>query len=192
MKTNPTLLTVVVAGTIAAMVCGFYLGQSTHQTSPQQAELRAQYEAMKANMPLRLSASSASGGKTISMATGKITAEVESLFILDHLTGKLQCWLLNPRTGDVGGIYVANVNEALELDKGEADFVMTTGDFFFRSSNANRLANTVCYVGDGKSGKVAGFSLAYNKAGFQKGVIQNGELSVICSGPIRQAGAIRE
>jgi len=192
MKTNPTLLAVVVAGTIAAMVCGFYLGQSTQSSSPEQAALQAEFEQMKSTLPLRLQAGSASGGKTISMATGSITNEVESLFILDHLTGKLQCWLLNPRSGDVGGIYVANVNETLELDKGEPDFVMTTGDFFFRQSNASRLANTVCYVGDGKSGKVVGYSLAYNKAGFQKGVIQQGELSVICKGPIRQAGAVRE
>ena len=193
MKTNPKTLAVAITGVIAAVVCGFVLGRTSEQRSPiTQSELQAKYLDMQASLPLRLKADSASGGKTISMATGSVTPEVEGLFILDHLTGTLQCWLLNPRNGAVAGIYSADVNAVMELDKGEPDFVMTAGDFFFRASGAQKPANSICYVGEGKSGKVAGFGLAYDKSGFQNGVVQTGELKVICSGPVRKAGAIRE
>lgn len=188
-------LIVTIAGIIVAMGCGFYLGQSTNvptANTAAQAELQAEYDELKRTLPLRLAADSASGGKTISMATGTITGDADGLFILDHMTGILQCWLLNTRTGSVGGIYVADVGMALGLDKGDPDFVMTTGDFFIRSSGNNKAANTICYVGEGKSGKVAGFSLAYNKAGIQQGAVQQGKLNMVCSGPVRQAGAIRE
>lgn len=186
-------LVVTIAGIIVAMGCGFYLGRSTNvQSATQQSELQAEYDEMQRTLPLRLAADSASGGKTISMATGSITGDADGLFILDHMTGILQCWLLNPRTGTVGGIYVADVGIALGLDKGDPDFVMTTGDFFIRAGGNQKPANTICYVGEGKSGKVAGFSLAYNKAGIQQGAVQRGELRMVCSGPVRQAGAIRE
>lgn len=189
-------MVVTIAGVIVAMGCGFFLGRSTigqNANAIQQTELQAQYDELQKTLPLRLAADSASGGKTISMATGSITNETDGLFVLDHVTGVLQCWLLNPRTGNVGGIYVADVGTALGLDKGDPDFVMTTGNFFIRSNGkTNRAANTVCYVGEGKSGKVAGFSLSYNQTGFQAGTVQRGELNVVCSGPVRQAGAIRE
>jgi len=188
-------LAVTIAGIIVAMGCGFYLGRSTvspNVNSIQQAQLQAEYDEMQRTLPLRMAADSASGGKTISMATGTITGDADGLFILDHMTGILQCWLLNSRTGTVGGIYVADVGKALGLDKGDPDFVMTTGDFFVRSGGNLKAANTICYVGEGKSGKVAGFSLAYNKQGIQQGAVQKGELNMVCSGPVRQAGAIRE
>jgi len=185
-------LAVTIAGVIVAMGCGFYLGQNSNANALKQSDLQMQYEQLQQELPLRLAADAASGGKTISMATGSITSEVDGLFILDHLTGGLQCWLLNPRTGNVGGIYVADLNAAMELDKGEPDFVMTTGSFFVRSSGNVRPANTVCYVGEGKSGKVAGFSLSYDRTGIQQGTVQQGELNLVCSGPIRQAGAIRK
>ena len=185
-------LAVTIAGVIVAMGSGFYLGQSSNANLTQKSDLQAQYDELQRTLPLRLAADSASGGKTISMATGSITRDADGLFILDHLAGTLQCWLLNSRTGSVGGIYVADLNTALGLDKGEPDFVMTTGDFFIRSNGSLRAANTVCYVGEGKSGKVAGFSLTYDNAGIQQGKVQQGELKMVCSGPIRRAGAIRE
>lgn len=182
---------VAIAGVIVAMGFGFYLGQSTQPADSQNAALQAQFDEMQKNLPLRLAADSASGGKTISVATGSITSEVDGVFILDHLTGGLQCWILN-ESGGVGGIYVADVGVAMGLDKGDPDFVMVTGDYFIRSTGNQKVANSICYVGEGKSGKVAGFGLTYSKIGSQRGAVQKGELTMVCSGPIRQAGAIRE
>jgi len=172
----------------AASVSGFVAAQfmAGNQAASQQERLQNEMKAMV------LKADSASSGKAMSMATGAITNDVEGVYILDHLTGRLQCWLLNPRTGEVGGIYGADVMGIMGLDKGEPDFVMTTGLFFLKQrGGAVQPANSVVYVGEGKSGKVIGFSLAYDKAGIQRGVVQQGELTLVCQGSIRDA-AIRE
>ena len=115
--------------------------------------------------PIQLNAASAARSKSISMATGLIDNNVEGLFVLDHISGNLQCWVLSPRTGQVGGVYRANIYQAMGTVKGgEADFVMTTGNFFFTGNNSGNVApgQSVCYVADTKTGKVVGFGLVYN------------------------------
>lgn len=193
-KNSNGLVAVVILGVIAAMGCGFLLGRSIDNSdSTNQSNLNTQFAELQKQLPLRLAADSASGGKTVSMATGSVFEGADGLFILDHMTGMLQCWILNPRTGDVGGIYVVDVNAAMALDKGDPDFVMTTGDFFLKGRRGNMdFANTVCYIAEGKSGKAAGFSLSYDITGVKSGVVQQGEMRMVCSGPIRQAGAIRQ
>ncbi len=178
-------LVVVCGACISGFVAARLMSANSEHASQQQ-RLQSEMKAMV------VKADSASAGKAVSMATGAITNEVEGVFILDHLTGRLQCWLLNPRTGDIGGIYAADVLSVMGLDKGDPDFVMTTGRFFLnRRGGALRPADSIVYVGEGKSGKVVGFSLAYDKAGIQRGVVQQGELAVVCQGSIRDT-VIRE
>ena len=165
----------------AGTLLGFYLGGAgSNQPTANELDMA----------PIRLAADSAARGKGVSMATGLINEEFEGLFILDHLSGELQCWLLNPRSGQVGGIYRADVAEALgtdATDKGEPDYVMTTGRFFI---NANRTGNmvpadSVLYVADGNTGKVIGYNVRFNKAGLQRGAVQEGTLTVVCTGSVR-------
>ncbi|MEM7571086.1 MAG: hypothetical protein AAF337_14945 [Pseudomonadota bacterium] len=58
MKNNSNAwLVVTVAGVIIAMVCGFYLGQSTQKSAmTEQAALQAQFDEMQRTLPLRLAA----------------------------------------------------------------------------------------------------------------------------------------
>ena len=49
--------------------------------------------------PIELLAATSSNNDSLSMSTGSITSEVEGLWLLDHETGRLQCWVLSPRTG---------------------------------------------------------------------------------------------
>jgi len=63
--------------------------------------------------PLKLMADTASAGKNVSLASARVDEELECLYILDHLNGNLQCWLLNIRNGQVGGIFRTNVLEAM-------------------------------------------------------------------------------
>ena len=132
----------------------------------------------------------------MSMATGFIDRDraLEGLFVLDHLSGRLQCWLVNPRTGQIAGLYSANVNEHLEIQKGgDIDYVMTTGNFEIegRQGNSNP-ANCICYVGDGNSGKVVGFSLFYDRQLIPQNRQQQGELVVVARGLAREAGLKRD
>ncbi len=140
------------------------------------------------SLPLELKAGTAARGKSMSMATGLIDGNVEGLFVLDHLSGNLQCWLLNSRTGAVGGIFRANVAQALAADKaGDPDYIMTTGNFFFSGGNAGNSApaNSVVYICDGTSGNVVGYSLTYNKQSALRGVVQAGTLKLVCQGSAR-------
>lgn len=137
--------------------------------------------------PLKLMANAASQGKNVSMATGQVADGNEGLYILDHLNGNLQCWVLNPRTNKVGGLYRANVFEVMpNLKQGDdLDFVLTTGNFIFQGRGNQRPANSIAYVAEGKSGSVVGFGFQYDKAAIQQGVVQEGLLEVVCEGPIR-------
>jgi hypothetical protein len=146
--------------------------------------------------PLRLQADSAARGKSISLATGWIDESVEGIYILDHLTGNLQCWVLSPRTGKISGIYTANVNVGLEADRaGEKDYVMSTGLFNFTGGAAGQKipARSVVYVAEGNSGNVAAFGLQYDKNVIRRGNgVDNGTLELIGKAPARGDEVTRE
>ncbi len=146
--------------------------------------------------PLKLQAASAARGKSISLATGWIEKSVEGIYILDHMTGNLACWVLSPRTGKISGIYTANVNVGLETDRaGEKDYVMTTGTFEFSGGTSGQQvpARSVVYVAEGNSGNVAAFGLTYDKnAILRGGGMDNGTLELIGKAPARGAGVTRD
>ena len=146
--------------------------------------------------PLQLHAASAARGKSISLATGWIDDSVEGLYILDHMTGNLQCWVLSPKTGKVSGIYRANVNIGLEADRaGEKDYVMSTGSFAFTggSSGINTPANSVVYVAEGNSGNVAAYGLRFNKNIVRRGSgVDEGTLELIGKAPARGQNVTRD
>ena len=131
---------------------------------------------------------------SLSMATGSITAEVEGLWLLDHETGQLQCWLLSPRTGAVAAVFTTNVANDLETSKGKPEYVMTTGNFFFTGGRVGGLtpALTICYIANTTSGVVAGYSVNVNRTQIQRGLKQGGELRKVCTGKIREQAAVRE
>ena len=150
----------------------------------------------ESELPVVLNADSASAGKSMSMATGLIDRDraVEGLFVLDHLSGNLQCWVINPRNGEIAAIYAANVNEDLGVGKGgDIDYVMTTGtiNLDVRQNNAV-AAGCVCYVGDGNSGKVVGYSMLYNRQALLKNEMQTGELKVLARGLARESNLRRD
>ncbi len=142
------------------------------------------------NLPFVLKADSSARGKGVSMATGRIDENVEGLFVLDHLTGDLQCWVLNSRNIGAAAIFKANVALNMGNEKaGDGDYVMVTGGFFFDGGNAGnvRPGQCICYVADGNSGKVIGYGLTYNRQAVLRGNTQGGALSVVCRGVTRGA-----
>ena len=144
--------------------------------------------------PIELHAATASNNDSVSMATGAITGEVEGLWLLDHESGQLQCWVLSPRSGAFAGSYTTNVANDLDFSKGKPEFLMTTGNFFYRGGKiANQSpARSVCYVANTTSGVVAGYSLGINEQLISRGQAQGGALTKICTGKIKEQAATRE
>jgi hypothetical protein len=142
-------------------------------------------------LPMILRADSATGCKGLSLATGFVARDVDALYVLDHLTGNLQCWLLNPQTGKIGGIFRTNVNADLGVVKaGDVDFVMVTTRIptAGRQREGNlRPGECLVYVGDGNSGKVIGYGFQFVPAQFNErdDTVQQGELIVVTQGLAR-------
>lgn len=145
--------------------------------------------------PLELMAGTAARTSSLSMATGLVDGNVEGLWILDHLTGTLQCWVLNPRNPMTGAIYQANVAADLGAGKsGDAEYLMTTGNFFFDGGNVgnNVPGQSICYVADAKTGNVVGYGVIYNKQATKRGMAQGGPLQVVCQGKARLESVTRD
>jgi hypothetical protein len=145
--------------------------------------------------PIPLRADTAVKGKTLSMATGLVSPEVEGLYVLDHASGMLQCWILNPRTGAVGGVFQTNVLAELATDKtGAGDYVMTTGGFAFTGGVTGNVlpANSIVYIADEATGKVAGYNFNYNRNELNRGIMQRGLLRAVCGGETRGGTVTRD
>lgn len=144
------------------------------------------------DLPTLLRADSAASGNNISLASGMVSRDIEALFVLDHMTGNLQCWMLNPNTGAIGGLFGTNVNNDLGVTKaGDADFVITTGriDTSGRGREGNmRPGASLVYVADGNSGKVIGYGFQFDPQAIARGDdAQKGQLVVVTQGIARGA-----
>lgn len=160
---------------------------------------RLAQDRMLENMPpIELQAGTAARTKSMSMATGSIDGNAEALFVLDHVTGNLQCWLLNAKTGRVGGIYRANAAGDLRVagnnKQGAPEFLMTTGNFFFTGGNTgnNQPSNSICYVADANTGNVVGYNVIYNEQILLRGGVEEGALNLVCKGAARSAAVTRD
>lgn len=144
---------------------------------------------------LELNAGTSARAKSMSMATGLIDGNVEGLFLLDHVSGTLQCWVMSPKTGAVGGYYSANPGQDLMATgkTGKPEFMMVTGNFFFAGNSGNAApGQSICYVGDANTGNVVGYGLIYDKQGIKRGVPQNGPLKLVCKGTARMEATTRD
>ncbi len=174
-----------IGGLVAVgLVAGFGAFVGTQFSAPQD----------RAASAIELHAATSSSNDSLSMATGLITQEVEGLWLLDHETGQLQCWVMSPKTGNVAGIFATNVANDLDGSRGKPELVMTTGSFFFSGgSNGNQQpANSICYIANTTSGAVAGYSVSVNRSIMNRGQTQSGELTRVCSGKLKEHSAGRE
>jgi hypothetical protein len=146
-----------------AMTVGVLLGQRTNSV--------AQLPGFE---DLRLKAMASHGGDNFAIATGPVDDEVEGLFTVDYLTGDLQCFVPNPRTGGMAGMFKANVANDLAVERGKKPYyLIATGQFNFASSTGNqRPASCLVYIVDANSGDVACYTFPWNKSATAAGVTQ--------------------
>jgi hypothetical protein len=141
----------------------------------------------------QLRADTAAVGDSFAMATGPIDSEVEGLYLLDFLTGDLQCVVLNYRTARFNAIFRANVLNDLGVDPAKKpQFLMTTGAVNFpRGAAIARPGNSVVYVLETTTGNFAAYGLPWRRELAATGRAQADALLLLDIGRARTA-ALRE
>lgn len=110
-----------------------------------------------------LNASATVSSDSMAMATGLIDEGVEGLFVLDFVTGNLQVFVMNPRTGQLGGMFAHNVAADLGTQKAPK-YLMVTGQAMWRSYTGNvRPAQSIVYVADSNTGRYAAYMMPWNR-----------------------------
>jgi hypothetical protein len=142
---------------------------------------------------VRLNAMSGYGGETFGMITGPVDDQAEGVFLLDYLTGDLQCYVINPRTGKFGAWFKRNVVTDLNVEKGKKPaFIMSTGMVNFpRGGTLKRPANCVVYIADANTGRFAAYTLPWTPGAFAAGAPQADEMILLDGGQAR-AVEVRE
>ncbi len=124
---------------------------------------------------------------TFAMATGLISDGVEGVFFLDYLTGDLQCWVLNSRTGQLGGQFRHNVVLDLGVEQGKKPrYLMVTGAASFRRGTSGMSpADSLVYVADANTGHFAAYALPWDRNSAARGMPQVADMMVVGKGSAR-------
>lgn len=152
------------------------------------AAVAVQYSSPRFQMPeTLLNAAATHGGTTMAIATGPIQDGVEGFFVLDFITGELTCSVLNPRSGQMGGAYRANVVADLGVEQGkQPQYLMVTGAANFRTQGGNVApAESVVYIADANTGRYVAYWLPWNKIAAQQNFPQAFPMQVLGKGSAR-------
>jgi hypothetical protein len=112
-----------------------------------------------------------------------IAPELEGVFVLDYLTGRLQGAVLSPKNGKFTHFYFRNVAADFQVNPNtDASYAMVAGRNQLQA-NKVPLATSVIYVAELASGKVAGYVFPYAEA---RGVVPPIQMEVADIFPFRQ------
>lgn len=180
------------------LACGLVIGLSIGGAMTVGVILGTKSQA-SASLPaleeLKLKATASHGAETFAIATGPIDEEVEGLFCLDFLTGDLQCFVINPRTGGLGGWIRTNIVKDLPVEKGKKpSYLLVTGGINARGGSAGnaRPAASICYVVDANTGMVAAYTFPWVKGNTAGNITQAAPMKLLYAGKARSEEAIRE
>ncbi len=127
-----------------------------------------------------LHATASHGSTNVAVATGQVGEDAEGIFILDYLTGNLQCWVFYPRFQRFGAKFETNITAQLPGTK-NAEYLLVTGLSASTQASTNaRPAGCLVYVVDSKSGMFAAYTLPWNRSAESAGEPQRGTL--VCVG----------
>jgi len=109
--------------------------------------------------------------ENFAIATGHMDGENEGIFFLDMVTGDLSGAVVSPFTRQIGYVYKTNVLKDLEVDPSKSPkFLMVTGDLEVRTQGSMQFAQSVIYIAETNSGKMACYVMPFNK-----GVLNNAQ-----------------
>ena len=141
---------------------------------------------------LPLFAASADSADDVVVATGRVADDVEGLFVLDGLSGDLQCTVFNPASNAFNTIFRKNVLPDLQLNATKNPrFLMVTGEVMGMRRGAQQVGASMVYVVEASSGRFAAYAIPWNRSAFMSGQAQQGPFILLQAGSIRTA-AVRE
>lgn len=100
------------------------------------------------------------------IATGWLDTEVEAVFFLDFLTGDLKAAALGPNTFHFNYHFQTNILQDLGVDVSKnPKYLMVTGGAQFRRKGGQiQPANSVVYVAELTTGKLAAYGIPWSTA----------------------------
>jgi hypothetical protein len=155
-----------------ALAAGYWWGNSRSAETSMMPDLSE----------LKLQAMASHGSETFAIATGPIESDVEGLFTLDYLTGDLQCFVVNPRSGNLGGWFKTNIATSLTPERGKKpNYLIATGMLNVRAGTYGnfRPAGCICYVADANTGEIAAYSFPWSQNAGSAGATQASEMKLI-------------
>ena len=135
----------------------------------------------------QLHAMATDSSDSFAMSTGLIADGIEGVFFLDFLTGDLQCWVLNNRTGQLGGQFRHNVVQDLGVEQGKKPrYLMVTGAASFRRGASGLTpADSLVYVADANTGHFAAYALPWNRQAAARATPQVADMIIVGKGSAR-------
>jgi hypothetical protein len=102
--------------------------------------------------------------ESFAACTTPLDNDIEGIFILDSITGDLKGTALNPVTRTFTVSFGTNVAAAFGLDAAaKPRYLMVSGAANFRGGSGNqRPANSIIYVAEMTSGKVAAYAIPWS------------------------------
>jgi hypothetical protein len=103
---------------------------------------------------------------SFSICTAPIDDDGEGVFFLDYLTGDLKGAALNPANGKFTAFFGMNVATSLGIDvtKNPRYLLVSGVANFRRGAGQQQMGNSVLYVAELTSGKVAAFGIPWTRA----------------------------
>ncbi len=140
--------------------------------------------------PDLLSASASHGGTNMAVCTALVGDDAEGFFALDYLTGDLRGWVYYPKQGVFGGMFMTNVVPQLGQSK-NPEYLLVSGVTAAARLGGNvRLAQSLIYVVDTRSGFFAAYTVPWNSTlESSAGAPQMGQMIFVNGGQIRESNA---
>lgn len=140
--------------------------------------------------PEFLSATASHGGTNMAVCTALVGEDAEGFFSLDYLTGDLKGWVYYPRQGVFGGMFMTNVVPQLGQSKNPEYLLVSGGTAPARLGGNVRLAQSLIYVVDTRSGYFAAYTAPWDRSlEASAGAPQGGQMIFVSGGQIRESNA---
>lgn len=140
--------------------------------------------------PEFLSATASHGGTNMAVCTALVGEDAEGFFSLDYLTGDLKGWVYYPRQGVFGGMFMTNVIPQLGQSKNPEYLLVSGGTAPARLGGNVRLAQSLIYVVDTRSGYFAAYTAPWDRSlEASAGAPQGGQMIFVSGGQIRESNA---